>query len=149
MQKKIFSEFIRKRGLKFTRQRELILNVLLDSDRHLSVEEMYRLVKRKDKTIGQATVYRTVKLLCEAGLARTVDFGSGITHYEQLHGRTHHDHLICSRCGEYVEAMDPQIEKLQEKLCKKYGFLPTNHRMEIFGICRLCRKGEKPVGKRR
>ena len=135
--------------MKFTRQRELILDVLLNSNRHLSVEDMYRLVKKKDKAIGQATVFRTVKLLCEADLAQAVDFGGRVKYYEQLHGRKHHDHLICSRCGEYVEAMDPQIEKLQEKLCKKYGFLPISHRMEIFGVCKRCRKVKIPDDKRR
>ena len=98
------------------------------------------MVKKKDKDIGHATVFRTVKLLAESGLARAVDFGGKVAYYEQLHGRKHHDHLICTECGNFVETMDQQIEELQEKLCKRYGFLPTSHRMEIFGICKQCRK---------
>ena len=137
---KVFVDFLRKKGLQVTRQREEVLKMFLRADRHLSVEELYNIVKKKDSRIGQATVFRTLKLFCEANLAGEVDTGDKRTRYEVKYGHQHHDHLVCTNCGKYFEVMDPEIEQLQDKLCKKFGFQPQRHRMEIFGICKRCRK---------
>ena len=123
-----------------TKQREEILKIFLKTDRHLSVEELYNIVKKKDKNIGQATVFRTLKLLFEADIVKGVNFIDKITRYEIKYGHQHHDHLVCTKCGKLIEAVDPGIEKLQDRLCKKFGFRPKKHRLEIFGICRKCRK---------
>jgi Fur family ferric uptake transcriptional regulator len=138
----IFIDFLKKKGLKLTRQREKILNAFLIARRHLSVEELYDIVKKKDPNIGQATVFRTLKLLCEADIAKEVELGGKILRYELKYGHQHHDHLVCIKCGESIEALDPEIEKLQNRLCKKFRFLPKRHRLEIFGICRRCRQKE-------
>ena len=98
------------------------------------------MVKKLYPSIGFATVYRTLKLLCEAGLCRELKFEDGITRYEHLYGHQHHDHLVCTRCGKFIEIIEPEIEKLQEKLFKKHKFLPQRHRMELYGICKKCRK---------
>jgi len=134
----IFIDYLRKKDLKLTEQRKEILNVFLKTERHLSVEDLYNIAKRKDPNIGQATVFRTLKLLQEADIAKEVDLGDGKIRYEHKYGHEHHDHLICIRCGRFVEAVDPKIEKLQDNLCKRHGFLPQRHKMEIFGICSKC-----------
>ena len=136
----IFTKFLKNRNLNFTNQREEIISVLLRTKRHLSVDEFYLIAKRKDRKIGHTTVFRTLKLLCEAGITKEVDLGDRIIRYELKHGHQHHDHLVCTKCGSYIEAMDPQIEKLQSSLCNKFGFLAERHRMEIFGICKKCRR---------
>jgi len=137
----IFIDFLRKKDLKLTDQRKKILDIFLKIDRHLSVEDLYDIVKKKDPDIGQATVFRTLKLLREADIAKEVDLGDKKVRYEHKYGHQHHDHLVCVKCGRFIEAVDLKIEKLQEKLCKKFGFLPQRHKMEIFGVCRQCRKG--------
>lgn len=135
----ILSNFIRQKNLKWTDQRKQILEIFLHTSRHLSVEDLYEIIKKKDSSIGQATVFRTLKLLCKADIAKEVDLGDKIIRYERNFGYKHHDHLICTKCGRFIEAVDPEIEELQERLCRKIGFLPQRHKMDIFGICRKCR----------
>lgn len=139
----IFAGFLEKRGLSLTRQRIEILGVFLSAKRHLGVEDVYRIVKKKAVRAGYTTVFRTMKLLREAGIAKEVNLGGKILKYECKHGHEHHDHLVCLECGSFVEALDPEIEKLQDKLCSKFGFTPRRHRMEIFGICRRCRRKKR------
>jgi Fur family ferric uptake transcriptional regulator len=133
-----FLQFLKQKNLQLTSQRELIVNEFAKVKRHLSVEELYDLVKQREKSIGQVTVFRTLKLLTEAGIARAVNFGDKTVRYELDFGTGHHDHLVCVRCGAVVEVFDPDLEKLQDKLCGKYGFSPDWHRLEVFGTCMKC-----------
>ncbi len=135
-----FAKYLANEGLKMTPQRKLILSTFMDIEDHVSAEELYALVKQADRAIGQATVYRTVKLLANSGLADAVDFGDGMTRYEPHFGQAHHDHLICESCGKNVEVMDPDIERLQEKVAQRYGFTLARHKMYLFGLCEECRK---------
>ena len=135
----VFVDYLRKKHLKLTDQRNAILNVFLKTERHLSVDDLYDIVRKKDSSIGHATVFRTLKLLSEAGIAKEVNLGDGKTRYEHKYDHEHHDHLVCLECGKFIEAVDSKIEKLQEELCKRHGFVPQQHTMEIFGICKKCR----------
>ena len=132
------AEHLNKKRLKMTPQRGVILDRFLDVEGHLSAEELYHLVRQSDPAIGQATVYRTVKLLAEAGIAKTVDFGDGVARYEPRYGTSHHDHLVCKKCRRQVEFVDPEIEGLQEKQARIHGFNLISHRMVLFGICPDC-----------
>jgi len=136
---KIFIDFLKGKNLKLTHQREQILQIFLHTNRHLSVEDLYDIVKKKDSRIGQATVFRTMKLLREANIAKEVNLGDKKIRYEQKFGHSHHDHLVCVKCGRFIEAMEPKIEKLQNDLCRKFEFIPKDHKMEIFGICKQCK----------
>ena len=136
----IYEDYLHTQGLKLTVQRRTILDLFLKADKHLSVEELYDLVKKKDSNVGQTTVFRTLKLLCEAGIAGEVSTDRKCMKYEVKFGHEHHDHLVCLKCGRYIEAMDPNIEKLQEKMCERFGFIPQKHRMEIYGVCKECQK---------
>jgi Fur family ferric uptake transcriptional regulator len=140
-EKQILVDFLSRKGLRATPQRELILNEFLVREQHVSAEELYDIVKQRDRTIGQATVYRVLKLLCEAGLAREVDFGDGVMRYEHEFGHEHHDHLICTKCGKTLEVVDPAIETLQRALAERYGFILSNHEMYLYGVCENCRIG--------
>lgn len=123
-----------------TEQRRVVLEVFLNSlEDHYSSEELYMAVSKRDPGISQATVYRTVKLLAESGIAEPLDFGDGVTRYECRHNRNHHDHLICSICGKQLEVLDERIEELQEKLAKRNGFTLNRHKMILYGICPDCR----------
>ena len=135
-----FAKFLSERNLKVTPQRRLILDTLLKRTDHLSSEELYAEVKERDSSIGQATVYRTLKLLTEAGLVEPLDFADGVARYEFNYGRKHHDHLICDRCGANIEILDETIERRQEELAAEHGFTLLRHKMYLYGICSDCKK---------
>ena len=139
-ERQVFSEHIQKSGLRHTAQRELILDIFLRTEEHLSSEDLYWLVQKEDKSVGHTTVYRTLKLLTEAGLAREVRFGDGKTYYEHHYNHEHHDHMICTECGKVVEFFSPEIEALQIGMAEKYGFKPTHHSLRILGLCEVCQK---------
>ncbi|EFL49501.1 ferric uptake regulator, Fur family [Solidesulfovibrio fructosivorans JJ]] len=135
-----FAEFIARKKLKMTPQRRRILEVFLSEEGHVTSEELYQKVKREYDGIGQATVYRTLKLLADSGLAKAVEFGDGALRYEILYGQSHHDHLICECCGINVEVVDPSIERLQEEVARRHGFKLTAHKLYLYGICPDCQK---------
>jgi Fur family ferric uptake transcriptional regulator len=111
----IFQNFLLENNLKFTEQRRLILEIFLATETHASVEELYDKIKRKYPDIGHTTVYRTLKLFAECGLAKELRFSDGVSRYEHLFGHDHHDHLICTQCGKLIEVVDPEIEALQQR----------------------------------
>lgn len=137
--RKRFADHLAREKLKVTPQRMTILDVFLGNPGHLSSEELYEQVRRVDPSIGQATVYRTLKLLAESGVAAQVDFNEGLARYEQGLGVAHHDHLICERCRRTIEIVDERIERLQVDLARSNGFELTGHRMDLYGICPDCR----------
>lgn len=138
--KKIFHDFITQKGLKSTRQRDVILDYFLSSDRHMSIEDLYLRLRSKHPNIGYATVYRTLKLFAESGIAREIQFGDGQTRYEHVAEGEHHDHLVCTRCGDIVEFKNETIEKLQAEVAASHGFLIETHKLELYGMCAKCRK---------
>jgi Fur family ferric uptake transcriptional regulator len=132
-------DYVASRGLKLTRQRELIADVFFRSGGHLKVEDLLERVREVDPQVSLATVYRTMKLLTECGLASPHRFGDRHTRYEPAEGEDeHHDHLICTRCQRIVEFYDPRIEALQDQVAADNGFRVTSHRMELYGICADC-----------
>lgn len=135
----IFKEHLRRQCLKSTAQRDDIAHVFFSTHRHISVEELYNEVKQINPRIGYATVYRTMKLLTECGLAAERHFRDGEARYESLEGH-HHDHLICERCGTIVEFEETHIEALQAEVARRLGFQFTGHKMELYGVCRECQK---------
>lgn len=137
--KKAFNAYAAKQGLRSTRQRDVILDVFLATRQHLSVEELYLKVKASHPGIGFATVYRTMKLLAEAGIARELTLKNGQARYEHQLAGEHHDHLICTGCGAIVEFEDETIEALQREIAERHGFTITTHRMDLFGLCPACR----------
>jgi len=142
-EQEVFLNHIQKKGLKRTAQRDLILDVFLRTERHLSNEDLYRLVQEQDASVGQTTVYRTLKLLTEAGLAREVRFGDGRTHYEHNYKHEHHDHMICSECGKIIEFYSAELEALQDAMAAKHRFEISQHLLRIIGICAECRRARK------
>jgi Fur family ferric uptake transcriptional regulator len=127
--------YLRKKRLKTTQQREAIVDAFLRSTGHVALEDLLTSARLRNPGVGLATVYRTVKLLEEAGLAHARQFGSGHTLYEVAGQRAHHDHLICQSCNHIVEFESDEIEVLQERVARKLGFAITRHRHEIFGLC--------------
>ncbi len=133
----VLKEHLTKHQLKLTRQREQILNVFLKME-HVTAEQIYRMLARKDPHIGLATIYRTLKLLCDAGLAQERHFGAQ-TQFDNVSHKGHHDHLICTSCGKIVEFENCDIERLQEEVAQRNGFVIQTHKLELYGLCAKCR----------
>ncbi len=136
----VLTRYMAERGLKSTRQRSLIIETFFASGGHLSVEDVWSKVRQHDPKVSVATVYRTMKLLSECGLAHARNFGDGQTRYEAAAGRHHHDHLICTSCGTIVEFENDRIEAMQDAVARKHGFKVTSHKMELYGLCRACQR---------
>ena len=136
----VLDSYIRDKGLRRTSQREKVLAIFLATEKHISVEELHKLVRKKHPEIGYTTVYRTMKLCSETGLSDAIDLGDGVARFEHKFGHNHHDHLICIKCGKLIEVFDPEIEKLQERLVKKHSFVSLKHTLEIFGMCGKCKR---------
>lgn len=141
-EREIFLEHIQKAGLRRTSQRDLIMEIFLRTEEHLTSEDLYWLVQREDPSVGHTTVYRTLKLLTEAGLAREVRFGDNKTYYEHHYNHQHHDHMICTECGQVIEFFSPDIEALQDEMAAKFGFRPTHHSLRMWGVCSECQSDE-------
>ena len=141
-EKEILLEHIQKAGLRRTGQRDLILEIFLRTEDHLTSEDLYWLVQKEDPTVGHTTVYRTLKLLTEAGLAREVRFGDNKTYYEHHYNHQHHDHMICTECGQVIEFFSQDIEELQDEMADKFGFRPTHHSLRMWGVCAECQATE-------
>lgn len=137
--KDTFFDYIRTKGLRITRQREVIVEAFLTADKHITAEDLHTLLKQRYPEIGFATVHRNLKLMCESGIAEEIKIGGAKARYEPKIGRDHHDHLICLKCGRFIEVKDDRIERLQDELAKAHGFTPQRHKMEIYGLCRKCR----------
>jgi len=139
----VFHAHLKRVGLKRTEQRDTILRTFLDTRDHLSTDELSRLVKKKDESIGFTTVYRTLKLLTECGLASEVAFNDGIARYEHQYQRRNHHHMVCTECGSSVEFFSAEIERIEQEVGRKNKYLPTRHTFQIYGICDKCRKKQK------
>ncbi len=135
-----FRAYLREQRLKSTAQRDAIVRVFLASDDHVSVEDLYGKVRKRHPGIGYATVYRTMKLLTECGIADERHFRNGEARYEVAEKGHHHDHLICESCGKIVEFAEPRIEQLQLEIARGLGFELKGHKMELYGLCRDCRQ---------
>ena len=139
----IFHDHLRRVGLKHTGQRDAILRAFLDTRDHLSTDELFRLVRRKDERIGFTTVYRTLKLLAECGLASEVAFNDGIARYEHQYNRRNHHHMVCTECGGSVEFFSNDIERIEREIGRKHKYLTTRHTFQIYGVCDNCRRTRK------
>ena len=134
-----FKELLKKNNLKFTIQREVILETLYNSDEHLTPEALHHLIQEKEPDLktGIATVYRTLALLEESQVVTSLSFGAQGKKYE-LGAKEHHDHLICTDCGNITEFVDEEIEKRQRVITDELGFQMSDHSMQIYGICSEC-----------
>ena len=139
----VFKERLKRQGFKSTAQRDDIARVFFEARRHISVEELYREVKRINPRIGYATVYRTMKLLKDHGLASESHFHDGEARYESALGARHHDHLICESCGKIDEFSEAKIEAMQSEVARRFGFQISGHKLELYGLCRSCQKKKK------
>ena len=131
------TDYMRRKGLKLTRQRETILRAFLSGQKHVAIDGLLAETRRLHPGVGHATVYRTMKLFVEAGIAHEHNFTDGPAQYEPAEAGNdeHHDHLICTACDRIVEFENDEIEALQDRVAAGHGFRLTDHRMQLFGVC--------------
>jgi len=141
--KTVFSQYLKDNGMLRSERRELILDVFLTTEKHPTVEDIYDLARKKDPRIALATVYRAMKVICDAGLATETGFGDGVRRFEHKYRHKHHDHLVCLQCGRVIEVVSAEIEDLQGRLAARHGFVPESHKMQIFGTCSKCKRKKK------
>ncbi|MDO9056356.1 MAG: Fur family transcriptional regulator [Sulfuricurvum sp.] len=139
-----FKQLLKVNGLKFTIQREVILEMLYNSDEHLTPEGLHHLIQQKHPELntGIATVYRTLSLLEDSEMVTSLSFGAQGKKYE-LGAKDHHDHIICTSCGNITEFVDEQIELRQREITEALGFVMQEHSMQIYGICKNCQENPK------
>jgi Fur family ferric uptake transcriptional regulator len=134
---KLFHDFLKRRGMRHTREREAIVREILSSDEHFDVDELFIRLKKKSG-VSKASIYRTIPLLIEAGLISEVYLENGHMHYEHVYGRDHHCHLRCNHCRTIIEFTDPRLTEIEEDLARKFNFVTDGHKLEITGICPKC-----------
>ncbi|MBT3216905.1 MAG: transcriptional repressor [Candidatus Marinimicrobia bacterium] len=130
---------LKKEGLRYTSQRQAIWDEICSSDEHRDVEELFISIRQAGIKVSRATVYRTIDVLVKNNLVRKLDLGDGRSLYEHKIDPTHHDHLVCIRCGRIEEFMMEEIESLQDRIAKKHNFKLIRHIHQLFGICSECR----------
>jgi Fur family transcriptional regulator, ferric uptake regulator len=132
-----FEDYVRKHGLKSTSQRDAIVDQFLRSTGHMSIDDLLAKVRKRAPKVGYATVYRTMKLLTDSGIAAARQFGDGQTRYEVMGDEhAHHDHLICVNCGLILEFENDTIEQLQDEMADRLGgFKLVRHKLELYGLC--------------
>lgn len=136
----ILHRYMAAHGLKSTSQRDVIIDIFFRAGDHVAVGDLHQLVLKQNPGIGYATVYRTMKMLLDCGLAAERHFGDGQTRYEPNEVDEHHDHLICRSCGTIVEFHNDEIEHLQKVLAASHGFTVESHRHELYGLCSKCQR---------
>jgi len=141
----LFYSYLRQNGLKKTYQKDLILETFLGTEGHLSVEDIYALVRKKDKKIGIVTVFRTLKSLTACGIAREITLGDGLTRFEHNYHHPYHHHIVCTECHKTIEYICPELERIQDEIIQKYHFKPIRHRFQTYGMCEDC-LAKRPAG---
>ncbi|MFQ6675504.1 MAG: Fur family transcriptional regulator [Fidelibacterota bacterium] len=131
---------LKEENLKFTPQRYEVFKEVCASDEHREAEEIYLTLRDRNVNVSRATVYRTMDILFKHDLVRRMDIGDGKWRYEHWLDCSHHDHLICIRCGRIEEFLSPEIEKLQEKVSSRYHYKLVRHVHQLFGLCEECQK---------
>lgn len=136
-ERQALTAYLTRNHLKRSAQREAILDAFVKAGHHVSVEDLLKIVRRRHPEVGRTTIYRTLKLFQDAGLASELLLG-GEARFEPVWNRDHHDHFVCVSCGEIFEFQSPEIERLQEEIAAGIGFRVEGHRHHILGRCRRC-----------
>lgn len=136
-------------GLRWTAQRRLILDTLMEMNGHVTVPALLEVVRKLDPHVGLATVHRAMRLFVESGVVDEHQFGDAFAHFEVVSENTHHDHLVCTECGRISEFEEPLIERLQTRVAERYAFTIVHHRHVLYGLCSECQAAPNEAGAKR
>ncbi len=139
--KKRFVDFLAQKNLRLTSQRQAIIDSVFSTEQHFTAEQLLEWSRQRDKTVSRATVYRTLPLLTESGLVREMDFGKDHKFYDPNYAHhPHHNHIICQDCEKIVEFDSDKIEKIENEISHRLGFLVKAHRLQITATCEELKK---------
>ena len=128
----ILVEILRSEGLRYTTQRQAVWDEIRKSDEHRDAEEIYINLKSNGVRVSRATVYRTIDVLVNNKLVRKMDVGDGRSLFEPRLDNQHHDHMICMDTGDIIEFFDEELESLQDRIAKEYGYKVVRHVHQLF-----------------
>lgn len=131
--------YLREKGLRNTSARRTILDAVFGDGGHFTAEDLLARLRDRGEAVSRASVYRTLALLVEGGFVETREFRRAQMMYEPVLGRHHHDHLICTGCGEIVEFENDAIERLQDTVASDHGYTLDHHSLRLYGRCTKCR----------
>jgi len=140
-ERRLFSDFLKRRGLKTTRERTALFDEIFSTHRHFDAEDLVLRMRERGAKISRATVYRTLQWMVDAGVARKVDFGEGRFRFEHSYRHPRHFHLICKSCNRSSEFLSSDIEGLIEEIAAARGFAARQSVLQIYGTCEECRTG--------
>ena len=135
----IFKNYVRQKGLKFTPERQLVLKYVFEIHNHFEAEDLLIKIRENGDRVSKGTIYRTLPLLVDCNLIRTVEFVEHHLHYEHTYGHKHHEHLVCLKCGKVIEFYNDVIETELKRVCKENKFILNGHKIESTGYCEKCR----------
>lgn len=136
-EKNFFLDYLKRRGLRHTRERQAIVREVLSSATHFDIDEIFIRLKKKTG-VSKASIYRTIPLLIDAGLITEVYLEDGHMHYEPVYGRDRHCHLRCTKCRRFIEVTDPRLFEIEREIAELHGFKTEGHKMDILGLCPEC-----------
>jgi len=134
----LFRAALQDHRLPVTNQREVVARALFESGRHLSADDIAERLRDEGVRIGKATIYRTLGLLVEVGLAAEHDFDEGFKRYETRIGPAHNDHLVCTGCGEVVEFHHDALDEIQDEVARSKKFQVLTRQLKLYGLCATC-----------
>jgi Fur family transcriptional regulator, ferric uptake regulator len=138
-EKEQFLHYLRSHGQRVTGERLVLFDEIFSQHGHIDAEQLLATMKAGGHKISRATVYRNLDLLVGCGLVRKQRLGNRRFLYEHVHsGQQNHDHLVCVSCQRVVEFISPGIAALQGEICRAHGFVPTQHTLQISGLCNQC-----------
>lgn len=141
---RIFREYLRDHGLKYTPERRLVLRGVMSNEHHFEAEQLLVDLRTGDERVAKATIYRTLPLLVDCGLIKQVQFGDKGTRYEHTYGHEPHDHMVCQRCGRIIEFDNSEVARLTTAVADGHRFHAITHRFQIVGYCSDCAKASPP-----
>ena len=141
----VFRRYLKSQNLKYTPERADILNAIIEQDDVFEVDHLLMEMRRRDHRVSKATIYRTIKLLQEAGIITQALFDSKQSHYQLIYGKAARDFMVCMKTGEYLEFSDDALVALRNRICQEHGWDPVGHRFQIYAISP---EGRKPWAER-
>ena len=142
-EKDVFIDFLAGKSLKLTRQREAVVDEIFGGSGHFEAEEIVQRLKKNRTRVSRATVYRTLELLLECQLVERLELGGSGSYYEHIQLGEHHDHFICTRCGNVIEFHNDKLESILAEICNNFDIAETYHSLRIFGLCSKCRRSHQ------